>query len=72
MAGALTCAAMGWFAFAETSRQIARGVLTMAAHPFPKWWISVWIAIGFALTTLEFLRLALGAPTLPNALDTES
>ena len=59
--GAAACAAVAYFAFGETSRQFIRGIQMMAAHPIPKWWISVWIVIGFTLSALEFLRLALSA-----------
>lgn len=57
--GAAACAAVAYFAFGETSRQFIRDIQMMAAHPIPKWWISVWIVIGFTLSALEFLRLAL-------------
>jgi len=59
--GAAACAAVAYFAFDETSRQFVRGIQMMAAHPIPKWWISIWIVIGFTLSALEFLRLAIVA-----------
>ncbi|MEC9347965.1 MAG: TRAP transporter small permease subunit [Pseudomonadota bacterium] len=62
LAGFVATAAIGWFAAGETVRQIERGVQMMAALPIPKWWISVWIGIGFGLTALQFLRLALAGP----------
>lgn len=55
-------AAVGWFAADETARQVTRGVQMMAALPIPKWWLSIWIAAGFVLTALQFLRLALTGP----------
>ncbi len=60
--GFLVCAAMAWFAGGETLRQFTRNIQMMAAHPIPKWWISVWIAAGFALSSLAFLRLMLVGP----------
>lgn len=60
--GFCACAAVAWFAAGETARQIERNVQMMAAFPIPKWWVSIWIALGFCLTALQFLRLALGAP----------
>jgi len=64
--GFLATAAVAWFAGGETARQIERGVQMMAAFPIPKWWVSIWIALGFALTALQFLRLALDK-TVPPA-----
>lgn len=60
--GFLATAAIAWFAGEETARQIARGVQMMAAFPIPKWWVSIWIALGFGLTALQFLRLAIVPP----------
>lgn len=57
--GFAATAAIAWFAAEETARQIERGVQMMAAMPIPKWWVSIWIAFGFGLTALQFLRLAL-------------
>lgn len=62
--GFAATAAVTWFAAWETSRQIERGVQMMAAMPIPKWWVSIWIAIGFGLTALQFLRLAFAPPSL--------
>ncbi|WP_416898662.1 MAG: TRAP transporter small permease [Minwuia sp.] len=67
--GFLACAAMGYFAFGETTRQILRDIQILATNPVPKWWISIWIGIGFALSALEFLRLAVtggGSPDRPG------
>jgi C4-dicarboxylate transporter, DctQ subunit len=59
--GFAACAAMAYFACGETMRQILRNIQMMAAYPIPKWWVSVWIGIGFTLSALEYLRLALQA-----------
>ena len=61
--GFAATAAVTWFAAGETTRQIERGVQMMAAMPIPKWWVSIWIAVGFGLTALQFLRLALAPQT---------
>lgn len=59
LVGFAVCAALAVFATEETARQIARNIQMMAAQPIPKWWVSVWIVFGFALSALAFLRLAL-------------
>jgi len=64
--GFLASAAMTWFAAGETGRQIARNVQMMAAYPIPKWQVSIWIALGFGLTALQFLRLALDRTAPPR------
>ncbi len=58
LVGFAVCAALTVFAAEETARQIARNIQMMAAQPIPKWWVSVWIVFGFALSALAFLRLA--------------
>lgn len=62
--GFAATAAVTWFAAEETARQIERGVQMMAAMPIPKWWVSIWIAFGFGLTAMQFLRLALAPPSI--------
>ncbi|MDF1719441.1 MAG: TRAP transporter small permease [Minwuia sp.] len=59
-------AAVTWFAAEETARQFSRSVQMMAAYPIPKWWVSIWIAFGFGLTALQFLRLALARQQPPD------
>lgn len=61
--GFACCAAMAYFASGETARQIIRNIHMLAAYPVPKWWISIWIAIGFGLCACEYLRLALVGPS---------
>ncbi len=56
--GFIACAAMAYFAGGETLRQILRNIQMLSINPVPKWWISIWIGIGFALSALEFLRMA--------------
>lgn len=64
--GFLACAAMAWFAGGETVRQIVREIQMLAIHPIPKWWVSVWIGIGFGLSSLEYLRLACSRDAAPD------
>lgn len=64
--GCLACAAMTWFAGGETVRQITRNIQMMAAYPIPKWWVSLWIGLGFGLAALQFLRLALAKAPPPR------
>lgn len=59
LVGFAVCTTMTVFATEETARQIARNIQMMAAQPIPKWWVSVWIVFGFALSALAFLRLAM-------------
>ncbi len=67
LVGFATCAAMTAFAADEVSREILRNVQMIAANPIPKWYVSSWIIFGFALSALEFLRLAIcGEPALPE------
>ena len=67
IAGFIACGAMAWFAGGETLRQFMRDIQMMAAQPIPKWWVSIWIVIGFALSALAFMRLAIAGP-MPVAL----
>ena len=59
--GFAACAAMALFAAGETLRQFDRDIQMMAVWAVPKWWISVWICIGFALTALQYASLALAS-----------
>ncbi|MFK7965036.1 MAG: TRAP transporter small permease [Burkholderiaceae bacterium] len=63
--GVITCLTVCLFAAQESWRQFSRGVAMMATYPIPKWWISIWLAIGFGLAALEYLRLAV----LPHSSD---
>ena len=55
---ALAAGAAGFIVASEAARQFERGILTIAVHPVPKWWITAVIALGLALTALQFLRNA--------------
>ena len=52
--------AAAWIAAAEAGRQFTRGLMTNAAHPIPRWWITAVIALGLASAALHFLRHCLG------------
>lgn len=53
---AAACAVAGWIIAGEALRQFDRGLLTNAANPIPRWWITAVIALGFASAALHFLR----------------
>ena len=69
--GFAACAAMAWFAGSETLRQFSRNIQMMAAHPIPKWWVSIWIVIGFGLSALAFLRLLIVGPIRLETVDSK-
>jgi len=56
--GALATAAAAWIVAGESLRQWDKGLLTNAAHPIPRWWITAIIALGLASAALHFLRHA--------------
>jgi len=53
---ALACGVAGWIVAGEAIRQFDRGLMTNAANPIPRWWITAVIALGFSSTALHFLR----------------
>lgn len=53
---AAACAIAGWIIAGEAARQFERGLMTNAANPIPRWWITAVIALGFASAALHFLR----------------
>lgn len=50
------CAVAGWIIAGEAMRQFERGLMTNAANPIPRWWITAIIALGFTSAALHFLR----------------
>ncbi|MBL1421675.1 MAG: TRAP transporter small permease [Alphaproteobacteria bacterium] len=48
-----------WVTFGATFKLFDSGILTLGTVPVPKWWISVFIPIGFLLIGLQFLSLAI-------------
>ncbi|MEM8589189.1 MAG: TRAP transporter small permease [Pseudomonadota bacterium] len=53
---AVACGVAGWIIAGEALRQLDRGLMTNAANPIPRWWITAVIALGFASAALHFLR----------------
>ncbi|WP_430448862.1 TRAP transporter small permease [Rhodophyticola sp.] len=58
--GAVACGVTGWIVAGEALRQFERGLMTNAANPIPRWWITTVIAVGFASAALHFLRQIAG------------
>jgi C4-dicarboxylate transporter, DctQ subunit len=59
IASFLMCLAAFYISGIETLRQFNNGITTMWVSPIPKWWISVVIPFGFALSAMQFLRLGI-------------
>ncbi|MDF1750172.1 MAG: TRAP transporter small permease subunit [Alphaproteobacteria bacterium] len=47
-----------WITAGQTARLIETGILTLGTVAVPKWWIAVFIPIGFLLVSLQYLALA--------------
>lgn len=45
-----------WIVAGESLRQFEKGLMTNAANPIPRWWITALIALGLASAALHFLR----------------
>lgn len=45
-----------WIVAGESFRQFEKGLMTNAANPIPRWWITALIALGLASAALHFLR----------------
>ena len=52
----LATGAAAWIVTHESLRQFEKGLMTNAANPIPRWWITALIALGLASTSLHFLR----------------
>lgn len=48
----------GWIVAGEALTQFNRGLLTNAAHPIPRWWLTAIIALGLFSASIHFLRHA--------------
>lgn len=53
---AAACGVAGWIIAGEALRQFERGLMTNAANPIPRWWITAVMAAGFLSAALHFLR----------------
>ncbi len=49
---------VAWITAQETLRLISSNILTLGTIAVPKWWISIFIPVGFALIALQFLSHA--------------
>lgn len=58
---ALTTGVAAWIVAGESLRQFDKGLMTNAANPIPRWWITALIALGLASAALHFLRQTRGA-----------
>ncbi|MEO0389867.1 MAG: TRAP transporter small permease [Pseudomonadota bacterium] len=58
LVGAAACGVSAWIVAGEAWRQFERGLLTNAANPIPRWWITALIAVGLASAALHFVRHA--------------
>jgi len=54
------CLTAGWIVAGEAVKQLERGLMTNAAHPIPRWWITAVIALGLASSALYFIRQLFG------------
>ena len=61
LVSAIVCVVVGYVCAVEVSKQIAQGITTFGSLPYPKWWVSILLPIGFGLTALQFLATALRA-----------
>lgn len=59
LAGMLACSLAAWIVAMEAFKQLDRGLLTNAAHPIPRWWITGMIAVGLFSSAIHFARHAI-------------
>lgn len=59
---AIVCGLASYMAGIEASKQFSRGILTLGTFAVPKWWISVFIVYGLALSSVQFLKLTFVSP----------
>lgn len=64
--GTLACSSAAWIAAKEALKQFDQGLLTNAAHPIPRWWITAIIAVGLASSAIHFLRHSFGRDLEPD------
>lgn len=61
LVSACVCFASSYFAGVEALRQFNRSVLTNAANPISRWWLTTLICAGLASAALHLLRNAFGS-----------
>jgi TRAP-type C4-dicarboxylate transport system permease small subunit len=54
--GFAACLFTAWIGALENYRQFSRGITTLAIHPIPEWWVSVFITYGMVSSAFYFLR----------------
>jgi len=57
LVGAFLCALVTHIAVSTAISQARTGIETVAAFAIPKWWLTMLVAYGFALSALAFLLL---------------
>ena len=50
------CALGAWITLDESVRQFIDDVQLMKVHPIPQWWVSIFVAYGFGMSALHYLR----------------
>lgn len=60
LVAALATGLAAWIVAGESLRQFEKGLMTNAANPIPRWWITAFIALGLASASLHFLRHMIG------------
>lgn len=58
----VVCLCTAFITGTENFHQMVGGVTTMATHPIPKWWITVFATYGFLSSSMYFLRSAFEGP----------
>lgn len=56
LVAALATGLAAWIVAGESLRQFEKGLMTNAANPIPRWWITAFIALGLTSAALHFLR----------------
>lgn len=60
LVAALATGLAAWIVAGESLRQFEKGLMTNAANPIPRWWITAFIALGLTSAALHFLRHMIG------------
>ncbi|SDU15485.1 TRAP transporter small permease [Stappia sp. ES.058] len=53
---ATACGVSGWIVAGEAVKQFQRGLMTNAANPIPRWWITAVIALGLSSAAVHLAR----------------
>lgn len=63
----IACAVSGWIVGGEAVKQFQRGLMTNAANPIPRWWITAVIALGLASAAVHLARQFAQARSQPRS-----